>query len=402
MKKRFIVLGAVLLTAGLTISSIALPKLTNAASSTITVSKFDSMLKDVVGESVITEEDAFSKKATLTQEKAALLLDRADESLNPKKFDEDMCKRVKDYKRISDLAKADKAFRDPIVRCFTKGLMIGKSNGTYSQSRKLSPKAKVSSSEAKTYVSRLKTKTKRIKVTWDGQVTRTKNLPKNYKKYPYILASFPNSYYEGKFAYDYCISPMVSGKDYKSPKQLYNGDYIDGYKFSTIRNRNWENWRSRIYTNLHHRLNYNYNCSNKTFNKWCSELAASYNDSGSSDNHAAIVKRIKSYRKWASSLGTHVKSSKIVIEPSSAHEFRGIVWVRCYIEFKAKATKRFPTASSGDQNGLIQGYEVYFPGLKNNKTYKCCVNIPLSGYPGGTVGSHDKIDPLEALTKDSK
>lgn len=45
-------------------------------------------------------------------------------------------------------------------------------------------------------MNRLKNKGKRFKLSYDGQVLRIINLPKNYKDYPYILASFPNSYYE--------------------------------------------------------------------------------------------------------------------------------------------------------------------------------------------------------------
>lgn len=50
-------------------------------------------------------------------------------------------------------------------------------------------------------MNRLKNKGKRFKLSYDGQVLRIINLPKNYKDYPYILASFPNSYYEKKMWY---------------------------------------------------------------------------------------------------------------------------------------------------------------------------------------------------------
>ena len=79
--------------------------------------------------------------------------------------------------------------------------MVGKSDGTYSSTRKFLPKTKITKGEAKKMINRLKNKGKRFKLSYDGQVLRIINLPKNYKDYPYILASFPNSYYEKKMWY---------------------------------------------------------------------------------------------------------------------------------------------------------------------------------------------------------
>ena len=44
--------------------------------------------------------------------------------------------------------------------------------------------------EAKKMMNRLKNKGKRFKLSYDGQVLRIINLPKNYKDYPYIPVSY--------------------------------------------------------------------------------------------------------------------------------------------------------------------------------------------------------------------
>ena len=196
--KKLFTVTAVTLIAALTIS--VLPAGVNsaqAATKNIKALKFDSMIEKVVGESVLSDEEKdFLKNSFLTYQRAAQMLERADEKLNGTKYDNDMYERIVKYKRISDRKKASKELKKDLTICFIKGIMIGKSNGKYSQSRKLTPKSKVTESDAKTFITRLKDKKKRIKLTWDGQVTRKTNLPKNYKDYPYILASFPNSFYE--------------------------------------------------------------------------------------------------------------------------------------------------------------------------------------------------------------
>ncbi len=79
--------------------------------------------------------------------------------------------------------------------------MVGKSDGTYSAPGNFCQRQKITRDEAKKMMNRLKNKGKRFKLSYDGQVLRIINLPKNYKDYPYILASFPNSYYEKKMWY---------------------------------------------------------------------------------------------------------------------------------------------------------------------------------------------------------
>lgn len=97
---------------------------------------------------------------------------------------------MKYFNRISDIKKADDKYKESLYKCFTKGIMVGKSNGTFSSTRKFLPKTKITKDEAKKMINRLKNKGKRFKLSYDGQVLRIINLPKNYKDYPYILASF--------------------------------------------------------------------------------------------------------------------------------------------------------------------------------------------------------------------
>lgn len=86
------------------------------------------------------------------------------------------------------------------------------------------------------------------------------------------------------------------------------------------------------------------------------------------------------YRKWTAEDHVTVKSSKIIVEPSTLYYDTGI-YIRAYIRFKVTTDKMY-TAENWDQNDLIWGsgtQSVCFPGLKNNKWYTAVVDVPLHG-----------------------
>lgn len=371
--KKLFTVTAVTLIAALTIS--VLPAGVNsaqAATKNIMALKFDSMIEKVVGESVLSDEEKdFLKNSFLTYQRAAQMLRRADDLLNGAKYDADFYDRVVSYGRISDRKKAsNKQMKKDLTICFIKGIMIGKSNGKYSQSRKLSPKSKVLLSDANLFIKRLKNKKSRIKLTWDGQVTRKTNLPKNYKQFPYILASFPNSFYEIKFKYDNCLDGRPSAA--ANPKETQTGKV---YKELLS---NWENWEQVIATNLKCRLNYNYKSTD--FNKWARTLCETY--SGSSE---LVMPEIKAYRRWAKAAKTKIKSSKIVVEPSGLYcSDTADYYLRCLVRFRVDA-KQVVSADSNDQNELIQGVNTYIPGLKNRTWTNLVIDVPVCFLTSGEM-----------------
>lgn len=245
----------------------AVPQDASAATSkpsTISIAAFTDKIKKAVDVDVLKDSGIENTKAATTVQTAAYLLEKADSSINGGwlSYDYDLFIHVQDYNRISDLKKAKKDYRRSLMMCYTKGIMIGKSNGKYSQSRKFLPTSKITKSEATKLVNRLSDTSKRFKLTYDGQLTRTVNLPKNYKEYPYILASFPNSFYEKKMWYT--KQKNNSGWHAETPKQTAAKEDPE------VRDMICDTVRK----NLELRLNVNYK---KTFtSKWKSELANTY------------------------------------------------------------------------------------------------------------------------------
>lgn len=358
------------------------------AASTVSIARFNAMLKEATGEDVWKSTDSFySSKTALTNEVAAQMTLRADEKLYGAAYDNDLYQQVVTKKRIKDISKASATYRKALRICFVKGIMPGKSPGSYSQQRSLSPKSKTTPSEARAIVNRVKKKTARIKLTDDGQVTRTKNLPKNAKDYPYILASFPNSYYEPKFEYQrvkyqsgYIPKNLV---DYASPKNIMKvtdgWDAGDGYSFKDAFHSYGDEWMEMIEKNLMLRFNYNYKTTD--FSKWKAELLMTYperdraNESQYLDNWRVVSRKYK----------VITKTSKVVVEPSSIYLGSDYYYVRCYVKFKVSASKHF-VPESYDQNIYVYGSHANFPGLKLNKAYGLVMDIAIGDWAWNSRG----------------
>lgn len=347
----------------------AIPQDASAATSkpsTISIAAFADKIKKAVDVDVLKDSGIQNTKAATTIQTAAYLLEKADSSINGGwlSYDYDLFIHVQDYNRISDLKKAKKDYRRSLMMCYTKGIMIGKSNGKYSQSRKFLPTSKITKSEATKLVNRLSDTSKRFKLTYDGQLTRTVNLPKNYKEYPYILASFPNSFYEKKMWYT--KQRNNSGWHAETPKQTAkNAD-------SELRDMICDTVRK----NLELRLNVNYK---KTFtSKWKSELANTY------FSPSDMTSDINKYVTAAKSRKVVVESYKIVVDPSMMwRDESADYYVKVYVQFKVKRGN-VPTATSKKQNEVIFGNYTAMKNLDSHKTVTYCdeFKVGVSGNNG--------------------
>ena len=346
----------------------AVPQDASAATSkpsTISIAAFTDKIKKAVDVDVLKDSGIENTKAATTVQTAAYLLEKADSSINGGwlSYDYDLFIHVQDYNRISDLKKAKKDYRRSLMMCYTKGIMIGKSNGKYSQSRKFLPTSKITKSEATKLVNRLSDTSKRFKLTYDGQLTRTVNLPKNYKEYPYILASFPNSFYEKKMWYT--KQKNNSGWHAETPKQTAAKEDPE------VRDMICDTVRK----NLELRLNVNYK---KTFtSKWKSELANTY------FSPSDMTSGINKYVTAAKVRKVVVESYKIVVDPSMVWMDGTEYYVKVYVQFKVKSGS-VPAATSKKQNEVIFGSYTAMKNMESHKTVTYCdeFKVLVSGNNG--------------------
>lgn len=277
------------------------------------------------------EKDGLYSK--LTKEKAAVYLYRTDVVLNGSTYDKELYQNVLNKNRISDLSAMKKANRDSVIKVYCKGIMVGYSNGYYVQSRKFKGSSEVGLSEAKTYIKRLTVPSKRKKISWDGQLIRTTNLPSNASSYSYVLASYPNAFYERKFLYQsmHFSREPINLQDFASPKNIGKMKmlYNDTRKQQVI-DKYIDEWCETVKSNLTYRFNVNY----KTINsKWINGLRNTYYKHDDSVSNAVETEKIKDYVNQVKKNKIIIKSSRITVEPSTLYYALGN-YVRVYVRFK--------------------------------------------------------------------
>ena len=333
----------------------------------ISIKDFASQVQKVTGKDVLKNAGIKNTAAATTNEIAAYLLNEADSAVNggENSYNYDLYGYVKYFNRISDIKKADDKYKESLYKCFTKGIMVGKSDGTYSSTRKFLPKTKITKNEAKKMINRLKNKGKRFKLSYDGQVLRIINLPKNYKDYPYILASFPNSYYE---------------KETSATKQKSKKDKTPAQTAKILSDEDKDMICAKIKKNVELRLNVDYR---KTFtSKWKSDLMNTYLDSNKQ-------KSVNAYIKAAKARKVVISSGEVIVDPSSLwKDETGICYARVYVKFRVEKGK-IPSVKSKLQNEVIYGSYTAVKNLSSKKTvtYLNDQGCDLS-YTGKTLTSY--------------
>ena len=334
----------------------------------ISIKDFASQVQKVTGKDVLKNAGIKNTAAATTNEIAAYLLNEADSAVNggENSYNYDLYGYVKYFNRISDIKKADDKYKESLYKCFTKGIMVGKSNGTYSSTRKFLPKTKITKDEAKKMINRLKNKGKRFKLSYDGQVLRIINLPKNYKDYPYILASFPNSYYEKKMWYT---------------KQRTKNDLTPAKTAKLMSDEDKDLICEKVKKNLKLRLNIDYRKS--LTSDWKEELSNTYRDTSLNRSLNAYVKAAKARKIVAS-------SSQIDVDPSSLWTDKGgsSCYVRVYTKFRVKSGQ-VPSAKSSLQNEVIYGSYTALKNLSSKKTVTFMDEIKVNvSYTNGKMTSY--------------
>ena len=206
---------------------------------------------------------------------------------------------IKNYGRIDDLNKADNIHKWDIITTLKKGIIIGKSLGKYSQKRNINPKRQVSLEEVKKAIDRTYNRDKRYPMSYDGQLIRKTNLPINASEYKYILAAFPNSFYETRFSYEnYAHSFMKIHEYYDKPKTAFE-TMLYYYPYNVY------DKADRVRKLQDVRMNIDYR---KIGKKWRDELVSYYkSDYDDNENLSGIKKEIDEYIKF-------VKKNKIIVE----------------------------------------------------------------------------------------
>lgn len=135
--------------------------------------------------------------------------------------------------RISDAYRISSSeVREEFATAYMMGYISGESNGLYSDSRTCSPKKKPSSSELRSMIAMLTDRSLRSTLSPDWKVCRTdiSDMPATACLYPYILDSYPNSYYETGFPAD-GVSTLAEGfKNWKPLSERISDTGREAYR----------------------------------------------------------------------------------------------------------------------------------------------------------------------------
>ena len=152
-------------------------------------------------------------KKAITVAKALGLVSRADELLNGIKVSTDAISYcIKN--RIADIGKVKKGEQALEAEGYIRGFIKGSAE-KYSHVRTLKGHKKLTKSTSGKLLELLFDAEKRYTLSPDFEITRNTKLPKNAELYPYIVDSFPNSYYEtgfnGMYTEDFFESGIGAG-----------------------------------------------------------------------------------------------------------------------------------------------------------------------------------------------
>jgi hypothetical protein len=306
----------------------------------------DSYAEGLKAAGIIIEGEFTSYDENITRGDALVILSRADEYLNGTQVTSELVQTAIE-KRISDIDKVTEGKRVDVAKAYLKGFMKGYSNGAYCTDRELKVTKMITKKGALSCISMLKDNSKRAKISPDGQLIRTKNLPKTAKNYPYILESFPNEYYDWKFSYEISSETTYNEKTGKNEKVEFVNlvDYAkpadldltkDIEDFPNVKKVRMESWVNKAKTHMESIFNIDYR---KTGEEWINSITSTSLSSGISISEENEREMLAKFLARAKENKTVIESSKIATDGSSMYYFDGVYYLRFYVRYRIVSSK---------------------------------------------------------------
>lgn len=275
----------------------------------------------------------------ITRTDAAVLLNKADEYLHGNTVKDKLLDTILN-KRISDIKKIPKNKREAVAKIYAKGIIKGYSNGYYVQNREFRGSKYLTTSGAKSVIDLVINPDKRASISPDGQLIRTDNLPKNADKFEYILATYPNEFYERKFDFMFIneFNDKMMELDYYSyPIDMRDNTfeiYYGKWSLDEEMDKYLYYWADMAEEYLKYIFNVNYSTID---DKWAKNLHSLFALPIYSSINAGSLEHIKKYVKEVKANKVIIKSSNIVVEPSIFYLDGGEYCMRAYVRYNITA-----------------------------------------------------------------
>lgn len=316
---------------------------------------------DAAIEHSIIKQNTFSDyQRNVSKVDAAVILVNAHEFLYGNTLSEGLIQTIIE-RRITDIDKLTEYRKIPFAKAYAYGYLKGLSDGSYTTSRTFNPTQKISKSTALGLIKMLKDESKRGKITEDGQLIRMTNLPKFAEFYSYILASYPNAFYDWEFGfmkgyqtkyndgkpyeeYFYETGKYKDGIDYAYPATIekYNNKSYrvilpDGTEanLAEVIDYNWSTWEKNLNEYLWNVFNVDYRTLEKN-KKWYD--AVTKTSRYAETNKVYLDNYIKEYISLAKENKTIIECDKIAFDRSGIYESNSGTHIRVYIHYKIKSS----------------------------------------------------------------
>jgi len=344
---------------------------------------------------IVKDGEEFSSYLTRTE--AAALLNRADEYLYGDTLDPKLVELTLE-KRISDIRSIEEDKRPDVIKCYLKGFIKGYSNGKYSADRKFKGNIKMSYDGALKCIAMLKDRSLRAKISPDGQLIRTTNLPKNADKYPYILASYPNEYYDGwtflfegvtASTYDtetnqWKVRKLEHFKEWAYPFEIDKSTDIPN--FAELKDKMLDVWVDKARTHLKTIFNADYRTIDE---KWVETVLKTDYTYGYGKMEENTKKWIEKYVDRMKKNKTVIESDQIAIDGSSLYYYYGSYYLRTYVRYRVLSSEAvYENKTPYDTNDILysSGHPICFNDFELGQWKECCFDICLGNYEAGNLG----------------
>lgn len=183
----------------------------------ITVYGTQTYTEALVGNGLLSEEVA--KNPAISRKDSFVVLHKVAEKYNA--LDADMMQIALERNRISDMKSCTEKEIQSAYALYSAGIVEGEMDGLYSHTRSMNPKQLLTNEDLDLYLNRITGVAEKRVLSFDGQITRTTDLPdaRYAKWYAYFLESFPNEYYENEFP---IMAVEVANNSYVTDELLWN------------------------------------------------------------------------------------------------------------------------------------------------------------------------------------
>lgn len=309
----------------------------------------------------------FMPSKNITRQEIAVMAVRALDKAN-EVGDQDFWKEISS--KLTDLAEVDVKFRGYIKIANELGIVNGYPDGSFG------PEKTATRAEAVVMVlntlDKLPVSDPVVKKDRLGRVIRTTDLPSNYKDFPYILASIPNSMYEMQH-------PLHGHENSRTmtSAQLYAS-------VPEFTPENVDLWMERIKKYYDLVLNVDYKTIDENWEKDIFE----YINKGVNEDY--LKKQLKEYREWVQQNEIVIKGS-LVPEPTMIYYpgLGGAYYVRSQFQFKVISFK--------ENKNLIYDSRAEYHPLKKGVDYKGYADIEISTNVSGDWGPTLRISNTASL-----